>query len=69
MTFLSPMSARRRKVYVGILIGCGVLSLAIVIRGVVPIPGILPVGALVGLIQDSNARKKLAAAGVTAPTS
>src|SRR5436309_8801049 len=60
--FLSPMSTRRRKVYVGIAAAFGVLCLAILATGHIPIPGILPIGAAAGLIQDSGVRKRLAAA-------
>jgi hypothetical protein len=58
------MSARRRKVYRAIAIGFGVFSLVILLMGAIPIPGILPAGAVAGLIQDSNVRKKLAMADV-----
>jgi predicted RNA-binding Zn-ribbon protein involved in translation (DUF1610 family) len=61
--FLYPMTARRRKAYVGIAVFFGLLFVAvIVVAHVLPIPGILPVAAVAGLVQDSNARKKVAAA-------
>ena len=59
-TFLHPMSSGRRKAYIAIAVAFGVLSLAILFTGGIPIPGILPAGAVAGLIQDSNVRKKLA---------
>jgi predicted RNA-binding Zn-ribbon protein involved in translation (DUF1610 family) len=62
--FLHPMSTRRRKVYRAIAIGFGLFSLVILLMGAIPIPGILPAGAVAGLIQDSNVRKKLAMARV-----
>ncbi len=60
--FLYPLSDRRRKAYVGIVVVFGLLAVGIIVGAhAIPIPGILPVGVGVGLAQDSKARKKLAA--------
>jgi hypothetical protein len=63
-----PMSARRRKWYIGIAIFFAAMcGLVIVAARAIPIPGILPVGVVVGLIQDSNARSKVREAEAAVP--
>jgi predicted RNA-binding Zn-ribbon protein involved in translation (DUF1610 family) len=61
--FLYPMSARRRKWYIGVAVVFTVLSLALLaFAGQVALPGILPIAAVIALVQDSSARKRVAAA-------
>jgi hypothetical protein len=62
-SFLYPMSLRRRKWYVVVAVVFAALSVGLAVSaGIVALPGILPVAAAIALIQDSMARKKVAAA-------
>ncbi len=56
--FLYPLSDRRRKAYVGIVVVFGLLAVGIIVGAhAIPIPGILPVGVGVGLAQDEGAKE------------
>jgi hypothetical protein len=66
--FLYPMSPRRRKAYIAIAVLFSILcAAAMILAGSFVLPGILPAAAVVGLIQDSNARAKIEAAESSAP--
>jgi predicted RNA-binding Zn-ribbon protein involved in translation (DUF1610 family) len=68
-TLLYPMSPRRRKVYIGIAVVFAVLSVALLaFTGRVAIPGILPLAAALGVVQDSTVRKKVAVAEARGPS-
>ena len=67
--FLYPMSPRRRKVYIGIAVVFSVMAVAVIVAsGTIIFPGILPALAVIGLIQDSNARARVRAAESATPT-
>ncbi|MFN2545028.1 MAG: hypothetical protein ABR600_10750 [Actinomycetota bacterium] len=58
--FLYPMSARRRKAYLGLSIFFGLVSVAVFLKtGAAPIPGVLPVLIALGLYRDSKVRRKV----------
>jgi predicted RNA-binding Zn-ribbon protein involved in translation (DUF1610 family) len=59
--FLYPMTGGRRKAYWVIAVVFGLLLIGIAATGRIPLPGILPVGAFIGLVQDRDARKRVAA--------
>jgi hypothetical protein len=67
-SFLYPMSPRRRKWYfvIGVLFAALFIGL-VVWTGTLALPGVLPVAATIALIQDSTARKKVAAAEAALP--
>ena len=66
-TFVYPMSDRRRKWYRVIAVLFAVLfAVLVAFGGRIALPGILPVGAVVALVQDAAARKKVAATEASA---
>jgi hypothetical protein len=57
------MSDRRRRVYIVIAAVFAVLFVALLLAtGTLVIPGILPVAAAWGVVQDTTVRKKVAVA-------
>ena len=59
VTFSAPLSGARRKTMTVIAVIFGVATVGALAAGLVLLPGILPVAAVVALVQDSTARKKL----------
>ena len=68
-----PLGNGTRIAYVVIGALLVVATIVVVAQGAIPIPGLLGLGAILGLVKDSEARKKLAdaqsrAAAVPEPT-
>ena|SRR5438445_5260901 len=57
--FVYPMTERRRKVFIAILVVVGIFALARIAQGAIPIPGLLVVLAVGALLEDRKARQRL----------